>query len=400
MRKISGDLPGRQLAFRLIGFGILALGSAGAQAPADTASVAGEWRPAGKLAVGRYAPGAVVLTDGRALVAGGYSFELDRTHRSSELFDPVKGAWTPGPALSQDRNFPLVIPAKAHQWLFVAGFNGEAGTVAACDLLTPSGPTLAAGPRPAEERELAASAILSDGRVLITGGFSTLRRQTLDSAELYDPSTGGFRRLPARLGFARFGHSAVTLPDGRVLIVGGKVLRGNFDVTPAELFDPMTGEFKAADALRVGRDRCTAWVLQFTDSAGAEVMIAGGSAADGGTEPARQTEIYSVREGLFRRGPDLVVDRMAHCATPLGQGRMLLTGGWSGSQRRTTPEAEVWEPREGRFVAAGSQQFGRHDHAAIPLQTGSVLVAGGKEAPARGGVETPREAELWTPRGR
>jgi hypothetical protein len=55
----------------------------------------------------------------------------------------------------------------------------------------------------------------------------------------------------------------------------------------------------------------------------------------------------------------------------------------------------VWEPGQQRFVLAGELQAGRHDHVAVRLLDGRVLVAGGKEAPARAGVESPLEAELW-----
>ncbi|HYD43054.1 MAG TPA: kelch repeat-containing protein, partial [Anaeromyxobacter sp.] len=65
------------------------------------------------------------------------------------------------------------------------------------------------------------AALLPDGRVLLAGGatkgagwFAT------PVAEIYDPATGAWSDAGA-LVFARGGHTAVALPDRRVLVVGG-----------------------------------------------------------------------------------------------------------------------------------------------------------------------------------
>lgn len=352
----------------------------------------GRWEAAGQLATGRYAPGACLLADGRVLVAGGYSFEARRLHAGSELYDAAGPTprWTRGPELALARNFPLVLPVPGGH-LLVGGYTAE-GTTTATDLVKEAGAVEPAPPA-AEERELAAWAPLEDGSLLVCGGYSTRRRETLASAELYDPRTRAWRLLPTRMASPRFGHAAVRLADGKVLIVGGKLLQDNADVLPVELFDPATAAFRTVGRLAAGRDRCTAWLLPD----GRRVLVAGGSAKEGGTLPARRCEVFDTRTERLEPGPTLLRDRMAHAATPLGEGRVLLTGGWCGSERRTTPVAELWDPAAERFVPAGEQAVGRHDHAAVRLRDGRVLVAGGKEAPARDGVETPLLAELWNP---
>jgi hypothetical protein len=130
------------------------------------------------------------------------------------------------------------------------------------------------------------------------------------------------------------------------------------------------------------------------------VVVVGGSAKEGGTVPARRCEIYDTATSRFSDGPELLHDRMAHTATPLGRGRVLLVGGWCNSENKTTRQAELWDPKTSSFVPAGELDHGRHDHAAVLLEDGRVLVAGGKEAPARNGVESPLETEIWSPRAR
>jgi len=364
-----------------------------AVSPSRTEDAAGQWRPAGVLSEGRYAPGAALLPDGRVVMAGGYSFETDRTLVTSDIFDPAAGTWSEGPRLRFDRNFPLVLGLPNGDSLFVAGFRRRGGTTATVERLDARALTFRESEPAQEERELFAATPMADGRVLITGGYSTTRRKTLDSAEIYDPRTGRFTGVAARMGYVRFGHTGVLLPNGRVLIVGGKVLMGNLDVLPAELFDPATGRFTETGSLSVSRDRCSAWVLPD----GKRVLVAGGSAHEGGTVPARRSEIYDISAGKFNAGPELVRDRMAHTTTMLAGGRVLLTSGWSTSENATTRQAELWDPKAERFLSAGLMQVGRHDHAAVLLKDGRVLVAGGKEGPARNGVETPLPAEIWSP---
>ena len=178
-----------------------------------------------------------------------------------------------------------------------------------------------------------------------------------------------------------------------MLIVGGKVLDTNAGVLRAELFDPQTGAFTETASLSAGRDRCAAWLLPD----GKRVLVAGGSAREGGTVPARRCEVYDVEAGRFTPGPELVRDRMAHTMTPLPDGRVLLVGGWCTSENATTRQAELWDPDREQFIPAGLTQAGRHDHVAVFLKDGRVLIAGGKEAPPRDGVETPLLAEVWTP---
>jgi len=77
-------------------------------------------------------------------------------------------------------------------------------------------------------RESHVLASLSGGRALVAGGFALLDPfddTTLDgaSAEVFDSSTGMWRRV-ADMHTSRIrGHSATVLPNGRVLVVGGLV---------------------------------------------------------------------------------------------------------------------------------------------------------------------------------
>ena len=78
--------------------------------------------------------------------------------------------------------------------------------------------------------------LLDDGRVLVVGGVgeavNDVDTSTRASAEIWDPATGKFEPA-ASMGDARTEHEATLLSDGRVLVTGGLLPR-------AEVYDPDT----------------------------------------------------------------------------------------------------------------------------------------------------------------
>jgi hypothetical protein len=79
--------------------------------------------------------------------------------------------------------------------------------------------------------------LLSNGKVLVGGGYSG----PFDSgAELYDPATQIFVLGEMRTGHisgARLGHTATTLNDGQVLLLGGATATEQYSAR-GETFTP------------------------------------------------------------------------------------------------------------------------------------------------------------------
>lgn len=89
-------------------------------------------------------------------------------------------------------------------------------------------------------RHLSAAALLPDGRIVVTGGFSQpfdQRRSVmpLNSVIMLDPVTGTLSLL-APMSIPRARHAAVTLADGRVVVTGGCSLQSTASV---EIYDPV-----------------------------------------------------------------------------------------------------------------------------------------------------------------
>lgn len=74
---------------------------------------------------------------------------------------------------------------------------------------------------------------------------------------------------------------------------------------------------------------------------------------------------------------EMSLARAAHQATLLESGKVLITGGCSGTCDAHLGLVEVFDPNSGRFEVLPSMATARDSHAAIALSDGRVLVAGG-----------------------
>jgi hypothetical protein len=109
------------------------------------------------------------------------------------------------------------------------------------------------------------------------------------------------------------------------------------------------------------------------------VLVAGGFTV--GAVPTASAEVYREDTEQFTLlSASLHQARAAHTATRLNDGRVLLAGGWSegpAGDSRTTASAEVFDPATNTFAQVGNMTTERADAAAWLLPDGRVLVTGG-----------------------
>src|SRR5277367_6421820 len=142
-------------------------------------------------------------------------------------------------------------------------------------------------------RANAAAIRLRDGRVLICGGTATGQvGGVLSSAELYDPATQSFAATGS-MTVPRAGQTITMLSDGRVLLTGGVQNAGyRSELASAEIYDPSAGTFTATGSMSVPREGHTATMLR-----DGTVLIVGGS--DNGIHTLGTAEIYFPASGTF-----------------------------------------------------------------------------------------------------
>ncbi len=228
---------------------------------------------------------------------------------------------------------------------------------------------------------------LSDGRVLVAGGFTSEENAAL-SAELYDAATGRFTPLP-RMIAVRHSHTATVLPGGRVLLVGGYGV-GNAVLSSAEVFDPMNQTFTPTGSMLAPRGGHVAVLL-----GNGKVLIAGGVGA--GWSFLSSAELYDPATGRFSPTSAMTVARESHIAVRLQDGRVLIAGGHRGRRAEITlyASAETYDPSTQRFTPVGDMRVRRHKHDAVLLRDGRVLITGGSDERDSKGVYT--STELFNP---
>jgi hypothetical protein len=303
---------------------------------------------------------AAVRAAGGVLLIGGFDAE-GRGLASVERFDPATRRFDLVAALTQARLQPLAAVLADGRTLVVGGeWRGESSTAEIFDgeSFRPLGATHSS-------RNAAAAAVLADGRVLVCGGEEPGRR-LVKTAEIFDPSTNRFSRLPD-MAAARAGHTATLLPGGEVLVAGGG-LEGSV-IADAELFDPAEDRFRRLDPLARARFKHGAAPLPNGD-----VLIVGGSNPSGGDDRGRldHCERFDSARMAFVEGPPLATPRYKlHTSTvTLADGSIVAAGGGL--------RPEVLRPGAARFEALAHAFDSRRDFmAAAPLDDRRFLVTGG-----------------------
>lgn len=196
------------------------------------------------------------------------------------------------------------------------------------------------------------------------------------------------------MGTARAGHTATLLRNGLVLIAGGYVLQGGGQhcLASAELYDPATGKFSITGSMGVARAGASATLL-----GDGRVLIAGGYGIDshGATIAVAWAELYDPGHEAFVATGSLNDARYRQTATLLDDGRVLMVGGTGATAPLAS--AEIYQPDSGSFVQTASMADARVGHTATKLSDGRVLVTGGSRASLPGNPEYLASAEIYDP---
>lgn len=309
--------------------------------------------------------GAILLPNGKVLVAGGFN---GVSSPGAELYDPASGTWstTGGPGHYRNRSTMTLL---ANGKVLVAGGQGNIVSVATAELYDPATGTWTATGSLATARCDHSATLLPNGKVLVTGGFfgqlSILGGTTLASAELYDPATGTWTATSS-LAAARDGHTATLLPNGKVLVAGGQNRPLGGILASAELYDPASETWTTTGSLVTARHRHTSALLP-----NGKVLVVAGNYT-----PLASAELYDPASQTWTVTGSLTTARYAHTMTLLPDGKVLVAGGYR--YPNSLASAELYHPASGAWMKTGSLGTAREGHTATLLPNGEVLVAGGR----------------------
>ncbi|MEO6443744.1 MAG: kelch repeat-containing protein [Gemmatimonadaceae bacterium] len=279
-------------------------------------------RPVSALATPRASHTATLLPDGRVLVAGGYN----GTYLASlERFDSSTTRFVAAGSLSEGRSGHTATLLPDGRILFVGGVGPGWTFLKSAELYDPStGHSEPVGSM-RSPRESHTATLLADGRVLIVGGHNG-RRQDMEvyaSAEIFSPQTRTFERT-GTLGTARHKHDAITLADGRVLVIGGADHTDRLHYASTEIFDPQTSTFAPGPPMAHRRYKLN----------GTSVLMPNGDVLV--TAGAPVAELLDIGTGRFRALPGRFPEAFRFAATAtLRNGDVLVAGGYSDRIRNS-----------------------------------------------------------------
>jgi hypothetical protein len=305
----------------------------------------GVWEATAPLSVPRYDHTLSLLPSGDVVAVGGRITSTPRSVlASAEIYDTQEATWSPTGSLAQGR------------WRHTA-------------------------------------TLLRDGRLLVAGGFSGATGNNAqpveDTVEIFDPATGTWSPA-ARMATRRALHSAVLLPSGKVLVVGGRtcdqpppaVCDFTFRSSSAELYDPATNTWSSAGSMREARHTTAAVVLH-----DGTVLVPAGFTNKGNGDTA---DVYDPATGRWSETRKLNVPRARQGAMVLPDGTGLVVGGFQAMET-----SEVYDPATKRWsLSAGRIAIARFNFGYAVLPNGKALVAGGQSPTTPFG---PSSSEVYDP---
>jgi len=372
---------------------LLVFGTGLQSAAAQDLSLA-KWTPTGSLLTARVKHTATLLPNGKVLIVAGWGGSEELA--SVELYDPNEGVFASASGLGSCRTDHTATLLRNGQVLVVGGqFHGT--TLASAELYNPATGNWTSTGSLHIARAYHTATLLSDGEVLVAGGSrlasppvypqGTPPGSALDIAELYDPASGKWTVVD-NLHTARYVHTATLLGNGQVLVTGGIGTNGpgNLEAS-AELYNPTAKSWTVTQSLLSPLIGHTATLLP-----NGQVLVVGGKPTV--ESDSASAELYNPASGKWTSTGSLHETRNAHSATLLSNGQVLVVGG--NNSTGALNSAELYDPSKGTWETTASTDKPHGLQTATLLPNGQVLVTGGGYA-----VGSPAfvqaSAELYTP---
>ncbi len=332
--------------------------------------------PLAAMSVPRVSPFAVLLSDRRSVLVGcGFGVFDSQGNRPAystyEVLDTATDQWSP-PVDMGVIDVPEGLLLEDGRVFVLSRFSDVA------TLIDVRQQTARSTQLMGQSRGVAASALLANGDVLVTGGASTA------SAEVYHPG-GNFTAVP--MIARRASHSATRLPNGDVLVAGGEPCDSSGSTT--EIFDHTTGTFVAGPTMpaRFGHN-----AVLLEDG---RVLLIGGDQCNGAC--VATAVIYDPESNtMVTNLPEMVNARDQSSAVLLLDGRALVVGGEENSGAAISG-VEAYSPAANQWARLTPLPQPRKQAGMVALDDGSVVIVGGIDVAYTGdhGVPYASALRLW-----
>ena len=288
----------------------------------------GTWVATGSMPIAVTDASATLLSNGEVLVAGGLTGSAGALTptAATELYNPTTGSWSVSSSLPTPSDQAQMALLKSGQAIYAGGMTGSgtaAATSTAVELYNPTGGSwTATGYLPVGIAD-GQIAVLSNGDVLLAGGQTKASGATanvVSSTERYQVSTNSW----ASVGSMPYGvsdTSAVTLPNGNVLVAGGETDASGTPTSTSEQFNPSTNAWSPTGFLPFASRGA---VMVGLGAAG--VLYAGGMTSTAGN-PTNAAALYDLANNQWATTNAMLSARADAGAALLPDGDVLVAGG-------------------------------------------------------------------------
>jgi len=332
------------------------------------------WTTTGSLSFPRAGDGAVLLSNGKVLVAAGGS-------SNTEIFDPATGTFAMTGAASAARSASCTVTLASGKVLLAGGSSGTSFAVTTAELFDPATGTWTATGAMKAPHSYDSCARLTSGKVMILGYFETTS-EVFVFGETYDPASGAWTRS-ANSALQVNQPKVAPLSSGRALVSG----RVSFGTENSVIYDPATGAWTKTTMMQADRD-----FNALAPLTSGKVLAFGGHGFDGtSVVPALSTaDLYDPATGKWTATGKMAVVRKEQPFAVLPSGAVFTAGG-VGASNEVLSTAESYDPTKGTWAGGGAMSTPRRGHGLVALSDGRVLAVGGSD-----GVKLLSSAELFS----
>lgn len=263
----------------------------------------GAWREIDSLNIITAAPSIGELPDGNLIVSG---FGQNLSNPICEVYETDKGKWRLTASFNIRRFDHKMILLNNGKIIAVGSYRKKS-----CEIFDPLTETWTFTDSLIYERWYGKAVLkLSDGNVMIIGGMrydttvSPWKLEILDKVEIFDISLQRWIQVGS-LNIGRAFHTATLLPDGKVLVTGGKIEMQVSPTNTCEIYDPVNKSWQLVSNMYEERENHSAIILDNN-----RVLVSG----SGGLLQfvKKSSEVYLIKENIWIQTGDMFVYRRAH----------------------------------------------------------------------------------------
>lgn len=310
------------------------------------------WSYGGNFNIQREEFPAVILQDGRCLVAGGWKGGANSATNTCEVSTSDGSSWSLTGSLPVTTTYSRFVLLPSGKVLIIGGSpdNGEVMADAHVSLYDPSTGLWTSKAPMNVPRFGFGCWPLSNGKILVAGGWSTAAEA---SSEIYDPVADTWT-MTGSLHQARFYGGDNTSGSGKPVIIGGAVSSPSTVTSTIEIYDVVGGTWTMKSAVLPAGfgTNTTGGDISITLQDGTILWVGGIiSYPIGGGNPASvKTGVYNADTDVFTVKGDLILRTDDAPLYVLSDGKVLLPGGTGGLDTDPTYDiVELYDPIAGTW---------------------------------------------------